>query len=247
LANSFFNTAMLGASGEIPTITQVNTNSDASSLTSNTFTFTGIGGSGGDIPKGTFIVVVLTAQPDIASVTGTWTSLVDAAGNSYTEAVEGSQEGNSQTFSAIYYSKISNDLPRSTQFTATSSRSDGSNIYQDSKIFRTFILTGVNDLDNVQAEAQSNRTDHTNSAITSRGKGIAIFALSTSVSRKFHSLTNDFINQSNPSDYNPCSVCVVKVLNENAGTSVSCTVTLSTLPGNSARNARTASLFATFK
>ena len=101
----------------------------------------------------------------------------------------------------------------------------------------------------MQALAQGNIVTHINSAVTSRGKGIAIFALSTSSNREFRSSTNDFINQSNAIglDYNPCSVCVTKVLNEDAGTNVSCTVELTVINGLSPRNTRTASLFATFK
>jgi len=246
LANSFFNTAMLGASGEIPTITQIQTNSDTSSLSSNTFTFTGIGGSGGDIPKGTFIVVVLVGLPASFSLIGTWTSLVDAAGNTYTEAVEGTQS-NERSFAAIYYSKISNDLPRSTQFTAISSISDGSASYNNRKIARTFILTGVNDLDNVQALAQGNTINHTNSAVTSRGKGIAIYSLSTPSARELFSVNNDFVENTGISAERPYSFCVTKILNEDAGTNVSCSIALSEIGASSARTTRTASLFATFK
>lgn len=246
LGNSFFNTAMLGASGEIPTITQVRTEDRGDTLNSNSFTFQGVFGfgSGATIPKGTFIVVVLVAQPTDNSTIGTWTGLVDAAGNTYTEAVEGTQENN-KSFSAIYYSKITNDLPHGTLFTATSSLTNGTTSYRDGKIFRTFILTGVNDLDNVQAKALTSRDNHFASAVTSRGKGIAIFSLSTNTNREFFSLTNDFINQSGST--NPCSVCVTKVLNEDAGTTVGSTVQFSNIGGSSVRSCKTASLFATFK
>jgi hypothetical protein len=221
-----------------PTITLNSSGSVVSSTISGdvyTFPF------GGDIPAGSFVVITVTARSGGNSVTGSWSSIVDSAGNTFSEVIDATQDNNF-TFSAIYAGVLGASVTSSTNISATSSQSNGSSSYAVAKHHSIFVLTGVTQADNTSSAPTTASTNvFSNSATTTTGNGIALHVISSgSAARTISSVSPDFtplaLTQSGCSQYS-----ARKVIDQSGGTAVSSTITLSGTLG------RAADIIATFK
>jgi hypothetical protein len=144
---------------------------------------------GSTIPTNSFVVVVVTARS--GSGAGVWDSITDSAGNVYTEAVEGTQSNN-LTFTAIYYSQITNSVDISTVITASATAPT----FTTAQHYSIFVLTGVNTVDATYSSPASSTSLVPANATTSTGKGIAIHAVSTGFSiGSVNNLSEGFILQ----------------------------------------------------
>ena len=242
LGNSFFNTSLLGAAGTVqapPTITLNSSGSVVSSTVSgNVYTFQ----YGGDIPAGSFVVITVTARTSGNTVTGSWSSIVDSAGNTFSEVIEGTQDNN-LTFSAIYAGVLGASVTSSTNISATSSQSNGSSSYRRAKHHSIFVLTGVTQADNTSSAPTTASTNvFSNSATTTTGNGIALHVISsgTGSQRTISSVSSGYTSLAITAT--ACSqYSARKVIDQSGGTAVSSTITLNGTLG------RAAVIIATFK
>ena len=231
--------AAAGAVQDPPTITLNSSGSVVSStISGNVYTFQ----YGGDIPAGSFVVITVTARSDGNTVTGSWSSIVDNAGNTFSEVVEGTQDNN-LTFSAIYAGVLGASVTSSTTISATSSQSNGSSSYGRAKHHSIFVLTGVTQADSTSATATTGSTNvFSNSATTTTGNGIALHVISsgTGSQRTISSVSSGYTSLAITAQ--ACSqYSARKVIDQSGGTAVSSTITLSGTLG------RAADLIATFK
>lgn len=188
------------------------------------------------IPAGSFVVICVTARSPSFSP-GTWDSVVDSAGNTFIEAVEGTQSNN-LTFTAIYYSKITNSVDTGTVITANATSSE----FQTAQHHSVFVLTGVNEVDNIYSSPANSTNLVSASAITTNGSGIAVHAISTGLSSlaSINSISEIFVEQSSLATGGCQQFTATSVFEEQSNTSIQNTFDMSVL-------ANWASIMAIFK
>jgi len=103
----------MGAAGIPNPVTLDSTTSD--NLTSGTFPFN----YSKSYPAGTFVVAIVTAREN-GTVAGTWDSVVDDEGNTFSLAVQGTQL-NDLTFTSIWFRYLGSPVTAATAITATTS------------------------------------------------------------------------------------------------------------------------------
>lgn len=241
MANSFFNTALLGAAGSQVTPTITLHSSGGITFEYNydldyTFSYDG------NIPAGSFVVIVVTARSKSTSHTGSWTGITDSAGNTFSEAIAGTQDNN-LTFSAIYSGVLGTSVTSSTNITASSTQSPGDTEFRKAKHYSIFVLTGVTQVDNTASAPNSTSTNAlSNSATTTTGNGIALHVLSTGTGQNptVNSVSSGYTSLSLPAS-NCGQYSARKVIDgASANSTESSTITMS-------RSGKYANIFATFK
>jgi len=185
---------------------------------------------GNSHPAGSFIVVVVTARENSIFISGSWQSLVDSEGNTFTLATQGAQS-NGLTFSAIYFCVLANAVDSATTLTATAT--GPSSLSSDGRHAAVFNLSGVSDAENT-VNTPTEGAPVTQSTTTVSGKGIAFHVVSTGILNtppSVVSVSSGFTSQVESLNSGCSQYIATSVLNQAPSSSVSNSLELSTTSG----------------
>ena len=181
---------------------------------------------GSSHPAGSFIVVVVSAR-STTQITGSWQSLVDSEGNTFTLATQGTQLNN-LTFSAIYFCVLANPVSSATTLTATAT--GPTSVSNGGRHAAVFNLSGVSDVENT-VNTPTDGAPVTQSTTTVSGKGIAFHVVSTGFNNVLVTSVSDGFSLEVEIPTSSAQYIATSVFDKTPSDSVSNTFTMNTTNG----------------